>query len=92
MLPIVDPSGDITGRQAVAHALALVPVALLPTAIGLAGPIYFVGALLLGGYYLAASVRFCRDVNEVTAKKLLKASIIHLPLTLGLLLLNPLPV
>jgi protoheme IX farnesyltransferase len=91
MLPLVDPNGDMTGRQAVAHALTLLPVALLPSAIGLAGPIYFVGALILGAYYLAASIRFCRDVSEATAKKLLRASIIHLPLTLGLLLLNPLP-
>ena len=91
MLPSVDPSGAMTGRQAVVHALALVPVALLPTAIGMAGPVYFAGALVVGLYYLAASVRFYRDVNETTARKLLKASIIHLPLTLGLLLVNPLP-
>src|SRR5690606_41060345 len=52
MLPSVDPLGVHTGRQAAGHALVLVPVGLLPVAIGLAGPIYFLGALALRIYYL----------------------------------------
>ena len=52
----------------------------------------FVGALALRRFYLAAAIRFSRDVNETTARKLLRASFVHLPLTLLLLLLNPLPV
>ena len=91
MLPSVDPDGSITGRQAVAHALALIPVGLLPSAIHLAGPIYFVGALALGLFYLAAAVRFQRNVSEASARQLLRASILYLPAVLLLLLLNPLP-
>ena len=91
MLPSVDPSGSITGRQAVVHSLALVPAGLLPTVIGLAGPFYFAGALALGLFYLAYSVQFCGDVNDRTARKLLRASFLYLPAILALLLLNPLP-
>lgn len=91
MLPCVDPFGVLTARQAVGHALVLVPVGLLPVAIGLAGPFYFVGALLLGLYYLAGAVRFWQHVSDATARRLLGASFLYLPAILLLLLLNPLP-
>ena len=91
MLPSVDPTGAITGRQAAFHALALVPAALMPSAIGLAGPFYFVGALALGLFYLTYSVKFWSDVSDTSARRLLRASIVYLPLILLLLLLNPLP-
>lgn len=91
MLPCVDPLGVLTARQAVGHALVLVPVGLLPVAIGLAGPYFFVGALLLGLYYLAAAVRFWQHVSDATARRLLGASFLYLPAILLLLLLNPLP-
>jgi protoheme IX farnesyltransferase len=91
MLPSVDPNGSITGRQSVIHALALVPAGLLPTVVGLAGPYYFAGALILSLYYLAHSVRFWTDVDDRTARALLRASFLYLPAILALLLLNPLP-
>jgi protoheme IX farnesyltransferase len=91
MLPAVDPLGALTGRQAAGYALALVPVGLLPAAIGLAGPCYFAGALALGLFYLASAVRFWSDVSDATARGLLRASFLHLPAILLLLLLNPLP-
>ncbi|WP_240911126.1 heme o synthase [Paludisphaera soli] len=91
MLPEVDPDGSMTGRQAALHALALVPAGLLPTVVGLAGPWYFVAALGLGLFYLAAAVRFWADVNDATARRLLRTSILYLPAVLLLLVLNPLP-
>ena len=42
----------MTGRQAASYALALIPAGLLPATIGLAGPVYFAGALALGIFYL----------------------------------------
>ena len=89
MLPSVDPLGSITGRQAVGHALALIPVGLLPTVVGLAGPIYFVGALVLGLIYLEKSIRFWSDVSDANARRLLRASFLYLPLVLVLLLISP---
>jgi heme o synthase len=91
MLPILDPRGAITGRQAASYALALIPAGLLPTAIGLAGPYYFAGALLLGLFYLASAIRFWSDVTDPTARRLLRASFVYLPTILVLLVLNPLP-
>ena len=91
MLPSVDPTGAMTGRQAAFYALALVPAGLLPTAVGLAGGYYFVGALALGLFYLASSVRFWSDVSDLSARRLLRASFLYLPAVLALLLLNPWP-
>jgi heme o synthase len=91
MLPTVDPPGTITGRQAAGYALTLVPAGLLPAVLGLAGPAYFAGALALGLFYLAAAARFWADVRDATARALLRASFLYLPLILLLLLLDPLP-
>jgi protoheme IX farnesyltransferase len=91
MLPVLDPRGSMTGRQAAGYALALVPAGLLPAAIGMAGPYYFAGALALGVFYLARAVRFWADVDDANARRLLRASFIYLPAILVLLLLNPLP-
>ena len=89
MLPGVDADGSMTGRQAMWHALILVPAGLIPSAIGLGGRWYLAGALGLGLFYLHYSVRFWLDVNDRTARKLLRASFVYLPAILLLLLLNP---
>ena len=92
MLPEVDPRGALTGRQATIYALALIPASLLPATIGLAGPVFFTGTLVLGILYLAAAIQFWTDVSELTARRLLRMSFFYLPLVLFLLVLNPLPV
>ena len=43
MLPSVDPDGSMTGRQAMWHALELLPAGLIPSFIGLGGRWYFAG-------------------------------------------------
>jgi protoheme IX farnesyltransferase len=91
MLTEFDPQGLLTGRQATAYALALVPAGLLPTTIGLAGPLYFAGALVLGLIYLLAAARFWISVSDSTARRLLRTSFVYLPAVLLLLLLNPMP-
>ncbi|GAC1475776.1 MAG: heme o synthase [Isosphaeraceae bacterium] len=91
MLPSVDPTGVLTGRQSTFYALALLPAGLMPAVIGLAGGYYFGGALLLGLLYLACSVGFWSKVSDLSARRLLWASFFYLPAILALLLLNPWP-
>lgn len=91
MLPVIDPGGFLTGRQATTYALALIPVGLMPAAIGLAAWPYFLGAGAAGIYYLIAAICFWRKRDHQHARRLLRASIIYLPLILLLLVLNPLP-
>ena len=80
MLPVLDPDGRRTARQMVLWCAALVPVSLLPAALGLAGGVYFAGALALGVGYLAASLPFARSHSTPAARRLLLASVTYLPL------------
>ena len=88
MLPIIESDGRATGRQIVLYALALLPVSLLPTLVGLAGNVYFFGALVLSLGYLYFSVRAAMGRSRLEAKYLLQASIFYLPLLFVLMLLN----
>ncbi len=90
MLPIVDPQGERTGRQALSHSLGLLPVSLFPSLLGLSGMLYFFGALLLGIIFVGFAVQFARAKDIKTARALFIASIIYLPLLLGLLVFDKL--
>jgi protoheme IX farnesyltransferase len=48
MLPVLDKSLDVTARQIVLYCLALIPVALMPVMLNMAGQVYFAAALVLG--------------------------------------------
>ena len=54
--------GPQYARQTVIYTAALIPVSLGPALIGLAGPVYFAVALVLGIAFLALAVRFSRDL------------------------------
>lgn len=88
MLPVVDRDGKATARQIVGYTLALLPVSLLPTYLGISGPVYFIGALVLGLAFAYTSVVTARNLNREQSRVLLKASVIYLPLLLGLMVLN----
>jgi protoheme IX farnesyltransferase len=88
MLPVVESDGRSTAREIVLYTLALVPFSLLPTLLGLAGPVYFAGALLLGLLFLGASISAARARTKTEARRLLQASVLYLPLLLGLLVLK----
>src|SRR5262249_39687093 len=89
MLTGQDDRGTRTSRQAVSYALALIPVRFPPAAIGLAGSLYFAGALFLGLFYLVDAFRFWLEVSDRSARRLLVASFVYLPAILILLVLNP---
>ncbi len=80
MLPVIDPDGRSTARQAVVYTAALLPLSLAPTLIDMAGSVYFGGALVLTLVFLAIALRFgvTRGIND--ARRLFFASILYLPL------------
>jgi protoheme IX farnesyltransferase len=88
MLPVGDTRGDLTGREMVRYCLALIPVSLLPTALGLAGPLYASTALVLGGLFLRSCVGFVRRPALPQARQVLRSSLIYLPGLLLFLVLN----
>ena len=88
MLPIIDPDGRRTAAQAVCHAFGLIPVSLFPALLGVTGVIYFVGAVLLSVGFFIFAFRFSRVVSTERARQLFIASIVYLPVLLGLLVLD----
>lgn len=86
MLPVVDPSGASTARQMVAFAAALLPVTLMPTAIGMAGATYFVGALGLGLVFLGFALGVAVWKTERAARTMFIVSVLYLPVVLGMMM------
>jgi protoheme IX farnesyltransferase len=80
MLPVIEPDGRSTGRQAVFYCAALLPVSLAPTLIGLANTAYFAGALVLGLLFLGLTLKFARTRAVPDARRLFFGSIIYLPI------------
>jgi len=85
LLPVVDADGTSTERQIVTGCLALLVVSLLPTLIGLTGPIYFVGAFVLGAAFVALGALQALSPSVSSARRVLYASLLYLPVLLALL-------
>jgi heme o synthase len=90
MLAVIDPEGRRAGRQAFWYAAALVPVSLLPSFAGVAGPIYLAAALALGIALLVLAARFAAARSEPSARALFFGSIVYLPLLWVVLIGNKL--
>ena len=88
MLPVDDPGYQKTIRHILVHSGLLIYFSVLPTAIGLSGKIYLVGALILGVGFLAAGVSFARQKTLGEARTLLRASLLYLPLLLILIVVD----
>jgi protoheme IX farnesyltransferase len=88
LLPVVEPDGRSTGRQAVLYAAVLIPISMLPTGVGLATPYYMVGAITLGAILLFLSVEFSAKRDIATARRLFFGSIVYLPILWGLLVFD----
>ncbi len=88
MLPVVQPSGEGTARQIVLYSLALIPVSMAPSLLGMSGKFYLFGALALGLWYLYSGVRVAFDRTILRARSVLLVSVIYLPLIYGLMLLD----
>ena len=85
VLPVVDEHGGSTERQMMTGVLGLLVVSLLPTLIGLAGGLYFGGALLLGLVFVGAGAMQARSRSSAAARWVLFASLLYLPVLLALL-------
>ncbi len=91
VLPVVDWSGTSSGRHSVTNCLALLPVTLMPTLVGMAGTLYFAAALVLSGGLLAAAVALKRSGAPSDARRLLLASLVYLPVLLAVMAFDRLP-
>ncbi len=88
ILPVIDPDGRSTGRQALLYAIALVPVSLTPVLGGLASTPYVVVAVAAGIPFVGLSVVFARELSTAAARRLFLASIMYLPVLWAALVAN----
>jgi protoheme IX farnesyltransferase len=88
LLPVIEPDGRSTGRQALFYAAMLLPVSVLPAFIDLAGAAYIAVATVLGVAFVALSARFARERSTEAARRLFLASIVYLPLLWAALVID----
>ncbi len=89
MLTVVDPTGRRAGLQAVVAAVALLPVSAVPLLVmhGSVAVGYLIAALVLGAGQLVFAASFCHHRTERSARWLLRATLVYLPLLLVALVL-----
>ncbi len=79
------------GRQIVINCLALLVLGLMPTLVGLAGSVYFIAALAVGIAFLVCGIGAAFSLTESSARRLLVASLVHLPVLLLLMVIDKVP-
>ena len=89
VLPRGEQSGRFMSCQALVASLALIPVSLSPVISG-AGPVYCAVAIIVSSGFFYYSARLAFQRSNVSARRVLMASIIYLPLVFFLMMLNKL--
>jgi protoheme IX farnesyltransferase len=92
MLPVVAGRAE-TKRQILLYSVVLVPISLIPWALGFAGAIYGAAAAMLGAImiFLSWQVRRSNDTERLPARRLFVFSMLYLVLLFGVLLMNAAP-
>jgi protoheme IX farnesyltransferase len=95
MLPVVDSDGKSTVWRILAYSAALIPVSIMPVALGMAGRIYLVGAVLMGAALFRVSMGMAYPrlpataaASKPMARRLLQATIFYLPALFALMMAN----
>jgi protoheme IX farnesyltransferase len=86
MLPVVDRDGSRTFRQIILTAIGLIGISLLPSMLGITGVLYFFGALVTSTGLLQVCLWAASSKSNVRAKWLMHATVLHIPLLLGLMM------
>lgn len=88
MLPVVEPDLKSTSLQIIGYAALLMPVSFLPFFLGMSGWVYLFTAILLGTGFLYISINTAYTKTKTDARKLLKTSVIYLPILYIVMVLN----
>lgn len=88
LLPVVEPTGRSTARQAVLFSLVLVPLSLVPYFLRMSGPAYAVGAVAGSAGLLWLAISFALNRTDDRARLLFLGSITYLPLLWGMLIVD----
>ncbi len=85
LLAVIEPDGRRNARHALGYAVALLPVSLLPSVVGLAGRSYSGAAIGLGVAFIVLAFRFAVSQSRERARALFFGSLVYLPLLWGML-------
>ncbi len=88
MLPAVDREGRLTGRLAFLYAAALLPITAALSAFGVTGGAFLVTSQALGLAFVGLGWLFLRARSQDAARRLFLASILYLPVLLGLMVVD----
>lgn len=80
MASVVEPTGRLSGAIALMGAFALIPVGASLAFVGEFVPLYLVLTTLLGLWQFSVAARFARSRDGLTARGLLRTSLVYLPL------------
>jgi len=83
-----DQTGVATAATSLIFTLLLTAATLVPFNTGEAGGTYLGGALVINSVFFLAALNFFADRSRPVARRLFFASIIYLPLILGLMILT----
>ncbi len=87
LLPVVEPHSNRTERAVVSYSAALVAVGVTPVLLGMAGSLYLVTALVLGGGLFMTALAFAFQ-RAGSARWLLLASLVYLPVLLSMMAID----
>ena len=83
MLTVTEPTGAAAGRKSVVTGALLIAVSLLPI-LGMRTSVhawlFAIIAVFLGVFYLKAAIEFNRARTGLVARRLLRVSLLYLPL------------
>jgi len=91
MLTVTEPTGAAAGRKAIVTGILLIAVSLIPMMTmrtTIHSWVFGVVAVLLGLFYLKAAIAFNGSRTEPIARRLLRVSLLYLPLYMILLILT----
>jgi protoheme IX farnesyltransferase len=93
MLPVVEEGGRSTASRILIYSMALIPISVLPSLMGMAGRVYFVGAMALGLALLCFGIRLAflnlplaSAASRMRARHVLQATVIYLPALFALMM------
>ena len=88
LMAVIDHDGHRNARHAMFFCVALLPVSLGPSFVGLTGRLYAGAALGFGVAFLILAWRLMEHPSTVRARALFVGSLVYLPLLLGLLVID----
>lgn len=90
MLPTREKESRFTAIQCIMYSLVLIPMAMLPKMLGMTGSIGTWSSVACGVLYLAASIAFYVRNDHKSARRVMFASFIYLPVVLLALVIDKL--